>query len=196
MRATISSALGSPHVTQRRLAAANVGLARIGDRLCDPSDGGIGVGGGRPAYGVTGAAVTIDKPCEHRDGLVADLGARIAGQHAHEIAHDIGHVELGNAAALAGEAMQGDLADRGDGVAQSLAKDVCRLIVGEVIEQEEAVPPHAQIGMAERRGLQGSDRDLLAKPHAALRRQGCPASDKVIGKLQVGRRHGRGLYTQ
>ena len=101
----------SSRVTQRRFAAANMGLTGIRDGLRDMPDGRIGIILRGVADGVAGTIVAIDEPRERGDRLVADLDVRIADQALDKVGHHIGNGELLDPAALAGEPMQGAFAD-------------------------------------------------------------------------------------
>lgn len=92
----------------------NVKPTSLRDDARDLTDCGVGVlsGGTRNSFG--GAAVTIDKPCEDGNSLVAHLGARIRGQNIDEVSHNIDDAKIFVTTPFARETVQGDFADGPD----------------------------------------------------------------------------------
>jgi hypothetical protein len=54
-----------------------------------------------------------------------------------------------------------------------------------MIQKEQAEAPHRQIRMAERGGLHGGDRHLLAQTRSAFLREREPSVDKIIRDFEV-----------
>jgi len=119
-----------------------VRLTAIRNGLRDMTNCWVGIMIGRTPKGLSGASITINKPCEGRDRLVTYLGIGIGGHNLNEVSDDIGDANILVTAPLASETMEGTLADGRDGVAQSTTKNVRRYIAGVMIQKEQAETTH------------------------------------------------------
>ncbi len=114
----------------------------IRNGLRDITNCWVGIVMGRTRNGLSGASITLNKPCEGGNRLVTHLGIAIRGHNLNEVSHDIGDANILVTAPLASETMEGTLADGRDGVAQSTAKNVRRHIAGVMIQKEQAETTH------------------------------------------------------
>jgi len=110
----------------------------IRNLLRDSPNSRIGVATSRTPNGLVRAIVTTDESCESGNRLMPHLRIVIADENVGEISYNVADANILMTAPLAGEAMQGTLADRPNGVAQSTTEDVRRKIAGVVIQQEQA----------------------------------------------------------
>jgi hypothetical protein len=152
----------------------------------DVTNCSVGIVMGRPCNRFAGATVTSDKPRERDNRLVTDLGVGIRGQHFDEVSYNIADANIPVTAPLTGETMQSAVADRGDGIAQSLAKRVRGPVAGVMIQQEQAEAPHRQIRVTECCDLHSRDWHLPAERPTAFLREREPSMDKITRDLEVG----------
>ena len=143
----------------------------------------------RTCNGIASTTVTVNKPREGCERLVPDLGVRIRCQNLDDIGHNLGNADILMTAPLTSEPVKSTLADRGDWIAQSTAKDVQRHIAGVMIQDEQAEAPHRQIRMAECSDLHGGDGKLPAETGTTLLRARNPSMNKIMGDFEVSSGH-------
>jgi len=173
------------YIAQRSLAAADMRLPAIPNRLRDTTNCRVRIVVGRPCNRFAGPAVATHESRKGGNRLVTDVGVAIRAQNLSEVSYNVGHANVLVTAPFAGETMESALTDGRDGVAQSLAKGACRCVTGVMIQKGQADAPHRYIRMAECGGLHRSDRHLLAKTRPAFLAEREPSMDKIIRDFEV-----------
>jgi hypothetical protein len=122
---------------------------------------------------------------QDRNGLVAELGAGVRGQHLDQMWYDVSSAQLLSATGLAGDGVQRSVAHQFDGVAQSQGEDRCRCFVGVVIEEVQATAAHERVGMVKRRELDLTDGGVGCDGRPPLGQRGREPLQEARGRLAI-----------
>ena len=129
----------------------------------------VAVGGSGVFERDVGGGVAIRVVAQDDEGAVADFGCGVLIEGPDDSWDDVGYADLGGTAAFAREAVQRDLADRGDGVVERGEEHVGAVVCRVVIEEFETASAKPRIVMVKRDVLQRSDGDASREDLDSLR---------------------------